>query len=87
MAQVLHINHSYDLFFRSTQSAQSSRRRVRIRFLENATLTLVSAYTYYSFFEWALIIFDVLYDSAAELDLRAADLKVKFFIQSEIEDC
>ena len=35
------------------------------------------AYTHYSFFEWALIIFDVLYDSAVELDLKAADLKVR----------
>ena len=34
------------------------------------------AYTRYSFFEWALIILDVLYDSSAELDFKAADLKV-----------
>ena len=34
------------------------------------------AYTRYSFFEWALIFLDVLYDSSAELDFEAADLKV-----------
>ncbi|CDO76509.1 hypothetical protein BN946_scf184361.g8 [Trametes cinnabarina] len=32
--------------------------------------------TSFAFFEWALIILDILYDSAAELDLQAADLKI-----------
>jgi hypothetical protein len=34
------------------------------------------AYTRYSFFEWALIVFDVLYDSVAELDFKEANLQV-----------
>ena len=36
----------------------------------------ITAYTRYSFFEWSLIVLDVLYDSSAELDFQAADLKV-----------
>jgi len=35
----------------------------------------IAAYTHYSFFEWALIVFDVAYDSIAELDFREADLQ------------
>lgn len=35
-----------------------------------------TAYTRYSFFEWALIVFDVLYDSVAELDFKEANLQV-----------
>lgn len=34
------------------------------------------AYTRYSFFEWALIVFDILYDSVAELDFKEANIQV-----------
>jgi hypothetical protein len=34
------------------------------------------AYTRYSFFEWALIVFDISYDSVAELDFKEANLQV-----------
>lgn len=36
----------------------------------------LAAYTYYSFFEWSLIILDVFYDSVLASDLRAANLQV-----------
>ncbi|KAG6839895.1 hypothetical protein C0991_010677 [Blastosporella zonata] len=35
-----------------------------------------AAYTHYSFFEWGLIFFDVLYDALAEHEYREADLQV-----------
>ena len=35
------------------------------------------AYTHYSFFEWGLIIFDVLYDAMAEQEFREANLQVR----------
>jgi hypothetical protein len=35
------------------------------------------AYTRYAFFEWALIFFDVSYDSVAEIDFREAGLQVR----------
>lgn len=38
------------------------------------------AYTHYSFFEWGLIILDVLYDSVSELDFKAANLEVRLFL-------
>lgn len=38
------------------------------------------AYTYYSFFEWLLIIFDIMYDSVAELDFKHANLQVGIVI-------
>ena len=34
------------------------------------------AYTYYSFFEWSLIILDILYDAIARYDFEAANLQV-----------
>ena len=36
------------------------------------------AYTQYSFFEWGLILFDVMFDSAVEQELEAAKLEVRF---------
>ncbi|OSC99957.1 hypothetical protein PYCCODRAFT_1372193 [Trametes coccinea BRFM310] len=45
-------------------------------FIQHKVHRVPGAYTHYSFFEWALIILDVLYDSSAELDLKAADLKI-----------
>lgn len=37
----------------------------------------VAAYTQYSFFEWGLILFDVMFDSAVEQELEAANLEVR----------
>lgn len=34
------------------------------------------AYTRYSFFEWSLILLDVLFDSITELDFKASNLQV-----------
>ncbi|KAI0329269.1 hypothetical protein GY45DRAFT_1253146 [Cubamyces sp. BRFM 1775] len=45
-------------------------------FIQHKVHRVPGAYTRYSFFEWALIILDVLYDSSAELDFKAADLKI-----------
>ncbi|KAI9066122.1 hypothetical protein FKP32DRAFT_1707081 [Trametes sanguinea] len=45
-------------------------------FIQHKVHRVPGAYTHYSFFEWALIILDILYDSSAELDLKAADLKI-----------
>ena len=36
----------------------------------------MTAYTRYAYFEWALIFFDVLYDSIAEQEFAEADLQV-----------
>lgn len=46
---------------------------------------LALAYTYYSFFEWALIAFDVMFDSVAELDFKAANLQVSGLYFSSLE--
>ena len=35
------------------------------------------AYTHYAFFEWALIILDILYDSILKIDLDHANLQVR----------
>ncbi|KAI0636196.1 Frag1/DRAM/Sfk1 family-domain-containing protein [Trametes polyzona] len=45
-------------------------------FIQHKVHRVPGAYTRYSFFEWALILLDVWYDSAAELDFKAADLKI-----------
>ncbi|KAI9001545.1 Frag1/DRAM/Sfk1 family-domain-containing protein [Trametes punicea] len=45
-------------------------------FIQHKVHRVPGAYTRYSFFEWALILLDVLYDSSAELDFSAADLKI-----------
>jgi hypothetical protein len=34
------------------------------------------AYTHYSFFEWSLILLDVLFDSITELDFKTCNLQV-----------
>ena len=39
-------------------------------------LHTILAYTQYSFFEWGLILFDVMFDSAVEQELEAANLEV-----------
>ncbi|KAI0926280.1 hypothetical protein AcW1_008492 [Taiwanofungus camphoratus] len=45
-------------------------------FIQHKVHRIPGAYTRYSFFEWALILFDVMYDSSVELELRATDLKI-----------
>jgi hypothetical protein len=49
-------------------------------------LNQTQAYTHYSFFEWGLIFLDILYDSAVELDLKAANIEAsprfRHFLQS-----
>ncbi|KZT29935.1 hypothetical protein NEOLEDRAFT_1238654 [Neolentinus lepideus HHB14362 ss-1] len=45
-------------------------------FIQHKVHRVPGAYTRYSFFEWGLIILDILYDSVAELDFRAANLQV-----------
>ncbi|KAI0749855.1 Frag1/DRAM/Sfk1 family-domain-containing protein [Daedaleopsis nitida] len=45
-------------------------------FIQHKVDRIPGAYTRYSFFEWSLIFFDILYDSSAELDFRTADLKI-----------
>ncbi|KAI0833717.1 Frag1/DRAM/Sfk1 family-domain-containing protein [Trametes gibbosa] len=45
-------------------------------FIQHKVHRIPGAYTRYSFFEWALILLDVWYDSSAELDFKAADLKI-----------
>ncbi|OJT05847.1 Protein cwh43 [Trametes pubescens] len=45
-------------------------------FIQHKVHRVPGAYTRYSFFEWSLIFLDVLYDSSAELDFKAADLKI-----------
>ena len=38
------------------------------------------AYTRYAFFEWSLIIFDILYDSLTTLDLGESGMEASLFI-------
>lgn len=38
------------------------------------------AYTHYSFFEWALIAFDIMYDSVSGLDFQEANLQVSLML-------
>ncbi|TBU27075.1 Frag1/DRAM/Sfk1 family-domain-containing protein [Dichomitus squalens] len=45
-------------------------------FIQHKVHRIPGAYTRYSFFEWSLILLDVMYDSSVELDLQAADLKM-----------
>jgi len=45
-------------------------------FIQHKVHRVPGAYTRYSFFEWGLIFFDVMFDSAAELELEAADIEV-----------
>ncbi|PIL29869.1 hypothetical protein GSI_08076 [Ganoderma sinense ZZ0214-1] len=45
-------------------------------FIQHKVHRIPGAYTHYSFFEWSLILLDVLYDSSAELEFQAADLKI-----------
>ncbi len=40
-------------------------------------LNEIIAYTHYAFFEWALILLDVLYDSILKIDLEHANLQVR----------
>ncbi|OBZ72336.1 Protein cwh43 [Grifola frondosa] len=46
-------------------------------FIQHKVHRVPGAYTRYSFFEWGLILFDILFDSSAELDFTAADLKAR----------
>ncbi|EMD33459.1 hypothetical protein CERSUDRAFT_160367 [Gelatoporia subvermispora B] len=45
-------------------------------FIQHKVHRIPGAYTKYSFFEWGLIFFDIIHDSSAELELKAAELKV-----------
>ncbi|KAG7089727.1 hypothetical protein E1B28_011382 [Marasmius oreades] len=45
-------------------------------FIQHRVHRIPGAYTHYSFFEWGLIFFDVLYDSFTEEELRQADLNI-----------
>lgn len=42
------------------------------------------AYTRYAFFEWSLIIFDILYDSLATLDLGENEIEASIVYQSHL---
>ncbi|RDB31055.1 Protein cwh43 [Hypsizygus marmoreus] len=45
-------------------------------FIQHKVHRIPGAYTHYSFFEWGLIFFDVLYDAVAEQEFREADLQI-----------
>ncbi|PCH42647.1 hypothetical protein WOLCODRAFT_163942 [Wolfiporia cocos MD-104 SS10] len=45
-------------------------------FVQHKVHRIPGAYTHYSFFEWGLIFFDVMFDSAVESELKSADLKL-----------
>ncbi|THH23217.1 hypothetical protein EUX98_g7963 [Antrodiella citrinella] len=45
-------------------------------FIQHKVHRIPGAYTYYSIFEWSLIILDILYDSVVVRDLQAAHLQV-----------
>ncbi|KAI0784469.1 Frag1/DRAM/Sfk1 family-domain-containing protein [Abortiporus biennis] len=45
-------------------------------FIQHKVHRVPGAYTHYSFFEWSLIILDILYDSVAKLDFANANLQL-----------
>ncbi|KAF8824994.1 hypothetical protein HHX47_DHR7000329 [Lentinula edodes] len=45
-------------------------------FIQHKVYRIPGAYTHYSFFEWGLIFFDVLYDACAEEEFRLNNLHV-----------
>lgn len=45
---------------------------------------MLAAYTKYSFFEWSLIILDILYDSVTKLDFSAANLQVRVYLPMQL---
>lgn len=45
-------------------------------FIQHKVYRIPGAYTYYAFFEWGLILFDILYDSVSEQEFRETDLQV-----------
>ncbi|KZT06123.1 uncharacterized protein LAESUDRAFT_743576 [Laetiporus sulphureus 93-53] len=45
-------------------------------FIQHKVHRIPGAYTKYSFFEWGLIFFDVMFDSAVELEVKAANLQI-----------
>ena len=54
------------------------KSEVRLRLDCDLTMTTFTAYTQYSFFEWTLIIMDVLFDSIAEQEFSDASLEVNY---------
>ncbi|TFK50059.1 hypothetical protein OE88DRAFT_1661586 [Heliocybe sulcata] len=58
-------------------------------FIQHKVYRVPGAYTRYSFFEWGLIILDIMYDSVTELDFKAAKLQISlgssFDGQSEMD--
>ncbi|KAJ7219905.1 Frag1/DRAM/Sfk1 family-domain-containing protein [Mycena pura] len=69
--------------------AQTRRRRLTVAsgfflslipliyyYIQHQVHRIPGAYTRYSFFEWSLIVFDVLFDSIAEDELRSANLQI-----------
>lgn len=45
-------------------------------FIQHKVHKVPGAYTYYAFFEWALVLFDVAYDSATALDFTALEIRL-----------
>jgi len=75
--------------------SQGEARRQRIRvaslfwlsllpmiyfFVQHKVHHIPGAYTRYAFFEWSLILFDILYDSLATLDLAESGIEASFSI-------
>lgn len=54
------------------------------RFVSSQTDFHWTAYTQYAFFEWALIMLDVLYDSITEAEFKDAQIQVRHSIHSQL---
>ncbi|KAA1467420.1 hypothetical protein DENSPDRAFT_792681 [Dentipellis sp. KUC8613] len=52
-------------------------------FLQHKVHRIPGAYTYYSFFEWSLILLDIGFDSVAEKELRDSNLQVTIGIPAD----
>ncbi|KAI9504115.1 Protein cwh43 [Coemansia spiralis] len=55
-------------------------------FINHKVHRIAGAYTTYAFFEWALIIFDIMFDSLAMVEFKALDLAVLPAKSSELRD-
>lgn len=78
VCQILPGHNTNDVFLRSAQSLPCTWRSASYQLqCEYRLIHIPQAYTHYSFFEWSLIILDILYDAIARYDFEAANLQVR----------
>ncbi|KIM62789.1 hypothetical protein SCLCIDRAFT_24844 [Scleroderma citrinum Foug A] len=55
-------------------------------FVQHRVYRIPGAYTWFSFFEWGLILLDVLYDSVLEIDLKQSGLQAILGVSLDVTD-